>query len=184
MLFVITGQTLTGKTTLMNKLIEKTGIKQIVTYTNRPMREGEVNGVDYHFVSTEEIESNPSYFGKRYFYTEYREEPFIYAMNIDDIMTATAFNDYIVISDPEGLRAIKKEFPRNKVVSVYIDMGKDVLLERAKQRGDSIEEVERRWRVDYDKFSSAKYYADIVLDDKVDDMVEYMEKVIKGDVLV
>lgn len=43
-------------------MVTSTGIEQVTTYTNRPMRDGEINGKDYHFVSTEELEK-PQYFG-------------------------------------------------------------------------------------------------------------------------
>lgn len=47
----VTGPSLSGKTTLARKL-EATGeFAVMVSHTTRPMRSGEVNGRDYHFVS-------------------------------------------------------------------------------------------------------------------------------------
>ena len=55
MLYAIVGQTLGGKSTLVRDLVTATGIKQIITYTTRPIREGERDGVDYHYISSDEM---------------------------------------------------------------------------------------------------------------------------------
>lgn len=176
-IYTIVGQTLSGKTTLVKDLVTSTGIKQVTTYTNRPMRNREINGKDYHFVSTEELEK-PQYFGHRYFYTKYREEPFIYAMKVNDFILSQ--EDKIVITDPKGLRELKNKFT-NMVVSVYLNASEDLIRKRAKERGDSIDEVNRRLSVDRDLFVSAPYFADIVLDADNQDMLQYMYNKIKGE---
>ena len=51
---VIVGGPGSGKTTLAKALVER-GYKRIVTYTTREPREGEVNGVDYNFVTKREF---------------------------------------------------------------------------------------------------------------------------------
>jgi guanylate kinase len=50
-LFVVTAPSGTGKTTLIRRLLaDLPGIDFSVSYTTRPMRPGETEGVDYHFV--------------------------------------------------------------------------------------------------------------------------------------
>ena len=47
-----------GKTTLMETLLSSTPrLKRVVTHTTRPAREGEVDGVDYHFVTIEQFKA-------------------------------------------------------------------------------------------------------------------------------
>ena len=117
MIYVIIGQTLSGKSTLVRDLVTATGIKQVITYTTRPIREGEREGIDYHFISSEEMD-NGNYFGRRDFYTVYREEPYSYAMNKDDVFP---FEDKIIILDPAGVRAIKDEVGHSNVTVIYIN---------------------------------------------------------------
>ncbi len=175
MIYVLIGQSLSGKTTLARDLVTATGIKQVITYTNRPMRDGEIDGRDYHFISTEEIEKD-MYFGKRYFYTAYRDEPFIYGMKEEDMIP---LEDLLIISDPQGVREIKDKFG-GLVKTVFINASEDLIRQRAKQRGDSLDEVNRRLSVDRDLFISAPYYCDIVLDAQQDDMLQYMYNELKG----
>lgn len=51
MITLYIGKSAVGKDTLLKKQIED-GVSPIISFTTRPMREGEVNGVDYNFVST------------------------------------------------------------------------------------------------------------------------------------
>ena len=56
-LFVVTGASGTGKTTLVREALANVpGIAWSVSATTRAPREGEVDGKDYHFVSTEAFE--------------------------------------------------------------------------------------------------------------------------------
>ena len=175
-IYAIVGNTLSGKSTLVRDLVTSTGIKQVTTYTTRPMREGERDGIDYHFISSEEMD-NGNYFGRRDFYTVYRKEPYSYAMSKDDVFP---FEDKILILDSAGVRALKDEIGYENVVTVFIDAPIDLLIKRGKLRGDSEEEVQRRLHVDRDSLISAKYFADIVLDPTKDDMLSYMYEVIRG----
>ena len=53
-MILLCGKTSSGKTFLQKELI-KIGYKSIVTYTTRPPRNGEVDGIAYHFVTKEEF---------------------------------------------------------------------------------------------------------------------------------
>ena len=176
MIYAIVGNTLSGKSTLVRDLVTATGIKQVITYTTRPMRDGERDGLDYHFITSEEMDSD-KYFGRRDFYTVYRKEPYSYAMSKDDVFP---FEDKILILDSAGVRALKDEIGYENVVTVFIDAPINLLIERGKLRRDLEGEVQRRLHADRDSLISAKYFADIVLDPTKDDMLSYMYEVIKG----
>ncbi len=50
---VVSGPSGTGKTTLCRLLVERYGYELSLSVTTRPPRQGETDGVDYHFVSRE-----------------------------------------------------------------------------------------------------------------------------------
>lgn len=53
-LFVISAPSGAGKTTLCKEIVDIIpGLRHSVSYTTRPIRKGEVEGVDYHFVDTQ-----------------------------------------------------------------------------------------------------------------------------------
>lgn len=175
MLYIITGATNSGKTTLVDDLVTATGIRKVVTYTNRDIREGERNNIDYNFVSTDYL-NNDRFVCKRVFYTKNREEPYIYAVDKDDLLS---FNDAVLIIDPLGVREIKDYLGKELVTTVYLNVPDETIIQRARRRGDSKEEIERRLTADRPLFESAKYYSDICLQED-DDMLSYMYEVIKG----
>ena len=50
------GKTCSGKNAVVSELVKR-GWSQIVTYTTRPRRRGEIEGREYHFLTDEEFES-------------------------------------------------------------------------------------------------------------------------------
>jgi guanylate kinase len=52
---VLSGPSGVGKTTVANRLIERGGYVRSVSVTTRSMREGEVDGEDYRFISVDEF---------------------------------------------------------------------------------------------------------------------------------
>ena len=58
LLFIVSAPSGAGKTTLVERLVEQTPhLKMSRSYTSRPMREGEVDGVDYNFVTRARFET-------------------------------------------------------------------------------------------------------------------------------
>ena len=57
-IFYLMGKSASGKDTIYQKLMqdEELMLNPIVLYTTRPIRDGELDGVDYHFVSEEQVE--------------------------------------------------------------------------------------------------------------------------------
>jgi guanylate kinase len=56
-LWAFVGPTVSGKTTLMNELENRlpNEFVRVVGYTNREIRSNEIDGVDYHFINTEQM---------------------------------------------------------------------------------------------------------------------------------
>lgn len=54
-IFYVMGKSSSGKDTIFRELMkdETLGLQEIVLYTTRPIRAGEKDGVDYHFVDDE-----------------------------------------------------------------------------------------------------------------------------------
>ena len=57
-IFYILGKSSTGKDTIYKNILEDEtlGLKDIILYTTRPIRDGETDGKSYHFVSEKEYE--------------------------------------------------------------------------------------------------------------------------------
>lgn len=52
----LTGSSASGKDFLLNEILkDNKGVKPVISVTTRPKRDGEVDGVDYKFISIEEF---------------------------------------------------------------------------------------------------------------------------------
>ena len=96
-MIVLAGASASGKTEVAKLLAKKYGITKIVTTTTRPKRKGEVDGVDYFFVTPERFEEMIRE-GRFVEYTIYNGQ--MYGSTKDQIA-----KDKCVVIDPAGLRA-------------------------------------------------------------------------------
>lgn len=127
-LICLMGRTASGKDTLANKLCERTGLRQIISYTTRERRANE--GDTHIFISDEE-----------YQYLEDSEQiaaftqigPYKYCCTINQLYE----NDIYVI-DPIGVQHLRElNLPNLKLVTVYVNVPDDIRKERAlNKRGD------------------------------------------------
>lgn len=128
-LIIICGKTNSGKSTLKNALLQH-GFESIVTYTTRSPRLGEVNGVDYHFVSEKEFENLKK---------EQLLEWSGYTKDGQIVQVGSSKESYmqpgkhVAILDAAGLKALKDS--KIPYEAYYLDVPKNELIRRARQRG-------------------------------------------------
>lgn len=155
MIICLTGPTCSGKTTLAKYMEKEQGYERIITYTTRPPREGEMDGVDYHFIHN-------------YEYHEKKHDGFFIettSYNVSPLTTwwyGSALKDYfgespkVVVLEPDGVTKIKLAYPEIDMFVVYLDIDLEVCVSRAQKRGDNPEEVKRRILADVNRFESFK----------------------------
>lgn len=153
-MIVLVGGSGSGKSTIQNILKEKHGFESLVSYTTRPPRKGEVDGKDYHFISSEEFEEkrNSGFFAE---IGKYRE--WFYGTAKEDCT-----NEKVAVLTPHGLRQMKKISELN-ITSFYIDVPRRDRLVKILQRGDDIEEAKRRDSSDFGQFDGVEDEVDFVI---------------------
>ena len=149
MIFIL-GKTGSGKTTIVNELVKNYGFNKIITYTTRPMRNGETNHKDYHFISNKEFMSKirEDFFAEWKTYTT-KQGIWHYGISLLDFLNAN--NKSIVIITPEGFRELREKYNFD-IFSIYIDCDEDILEERVNNRGDNPIEINRRLKADKKDF--------------------------------
>lgn len=179
MAIIIFGKTASGKSRIVDELA-KQGYKKIVTTTTRPARKGEIDGVDYNFISEEEFEQliNTRYFAewKKY---DTAEGVWYYGSPLDEISRSD--NKSIVILTPDGYRDIKDELDEH--ISIYIYANNKTIRNRLSKRGDKKEEADRRIKQDNKDFKDAEFLADRIFynneDKDISDLVDEICKYLK-----
>lgn len=137
---VVVGPTCSGKTTYVDYLCKNLGYSKIVTYTTRPPREGEIDGVDYHFISVQDFEKRYREFTLPREFTVYNGDVYYYGVLTSDI---EKFNNSLLILDPDGAMELYEKYP-DKVFITLITASPDELIRRGKGRGDNLSEVKNR----------------------------------------
>ena len=145
-----------GKNAIMAAALATGNLVPLVTYTTRPMRDGEKDGVDYNFVSREEffeLEKQGRIFESRVYHTTVNgvEDDWYYGSpRLGDVME----RNYVGILDLDGIRSYIKEYGADVVTPVFIYTDDEIREARAIRRGSfDKSEWDRRFADDAKKFS-------------------------------
>ena len=166
-LFCIMGKSASRKDTIFKKLTqdENLDLKRVVSYTTRPMREGEQEGVEYHFVTSQRLEELQKE-GKVIERRDYSTVHGIWSyFTVDDGQVNFSLNqDSIIIGTLESYQKIRTYFGKANVIPLYIHVEDGLRLERALERERQQEEpgyaeLCRRFLADAQDFSEEKMAA-------------------------
>lgn len=120
-LFVISAPTGGGKTTVTKRVIDELKnvipIKKVITYTTRPSRPGEIDGVDYHFVTEADFleKKNHNFFLEDTFYDgNWYGSAWT---SIDKLKNGTSL---MLVTDRPGAKVIKHLLPDS--VLMWLDV--------------------------------------------------------------
>jgi guanylate kinase len=137
--FIISAPSGSGKSTLVHRLLQSVpGLTFSISYTTRPPRPSETNGVDYIFISRAEFEVR---LGKGEF-LEYAEVfGNYYGTNRSTFEQAVhEGNDLVLDIDVQGARQLKVAIP--EAISIFVlPPSREVLEQRLRSRSQDSEEV-------------------------------------------
>lgn len=192
-LIYIMGKSASGKDTIYNILKEKMAANTYVMYTTRPMRSGEIDGVTYNFISSEEMQE---YIDgrKEQPVIEYRtyktvHGPWTYATIADSQFEAN--KDMLMLGTLESYMKVKENFENNQNVEllpIYIEVPDNIRLKRAIEREETQVEPKyvelcRRFIADSKDFSEEnlqkahiqKRFINLNLDECAKEILKYVE---------
>lgn len=160
------GKSSSGKDTIYKRLLEQDSIslKEIVTYTTRPIRAGEQDGVEYHFTDEagyQKFLQDGCIIESRVYNTcngDWRY--FTIADNGIDLSAQS----YIMITTLESYTQIREFYGKDRVIPIMIELDDGTRLQRALDREKvqekpGYEELCRRFLADAQDFSSKKLEA-------------------------
>ncbi|MFT5521190.1 MAG: guanylate kinase [Enterobacterales bacterium] len=182
-LYIVSAPSGAGKTSLLKALTTKDdGISTSISTTTRLIRKGEVNGVDYHFVSIEDFHEliqqgdfleHAEVFGNFYGTSENRLNK---ALNLG--------NDLVLEIDWQGAQQIREQLP--DAISIFIlPPSRDELARRLTGRGqDNPEIIEKRMSSAIEEISHYNEYDFLIINDDFDIALNDLESIIKAHRLV
>lgn len=160
------GKSSTGKDTVYKQLLRKEslGLKKIVPYTTRPIRDGEKQGREYFFTDDNgfsELDAQGKVIEARAYHTYHGVWRYF---TVDDGNIDLVNNDYIIIGTLESFVKTAEYFGRDKVVPVLLEVDDGIRLQRAldrerRQENPRYQELCRRYLADEEDFSEEKLKA-------------------------
>lgn len=180
MLIVLSGPSGVGKDSVLKLILkERKDLRLSISYTTRLPRSGEVDGVDYHFVSKQEFEKLIDN-GEMLEYATYCGNYYgTRSFEIDKELESG--NSVILEIEVQGARQVIKK--RKDAVSIFIvPSSVEELKNRLIGRGlDSEEIIKNRVLVAEKEILSATDYNYIVVNDKLSVCAEDISKIIDSE---
>lgn len=165
-IFYILGKSATGKDTIFKRLMEEAPVSfdNIIPYTTRPIRDGETDGVEYHFVDEaklEQLEAAGKVIELRSYHTVYGIWKYF---TVDDGQIDLTKGSYLMIGVLESYVRTREFFGADWLVPVLIDVEDGERIQRALDRektqdAPKYEEMCRRFLADSADFSEDKIKA-------------------------
>lgn len=193
-IFCLMGKSSSGKDTIFKEINndKDLDLKPIISYTTRPKRINETNGVEYFFINKDELkefERQNKVIEKRVYHTVHGD--WFYG-TINDGQIDLDKNNYMLITTLESYKSLRDYFGDDKVFPFYIDIEDGIRLERAlererRQEKPNYDELCRRFLADNKDFSSEnlsnlginKFYINENLKDCINDIKKDILNLIK-----
>jgi guanylate kinase len=176
--FVITGPSGVGKGTLIRGLLER--VPQLglsISATTRSPRPGETDGVDYHFLGTEEFDrrvaagefvEHATYSGRRY------------GTLRSELEGRLARGEPIVLEiEVQGARQVRQAMP--EALQVFIaPPSRDALRARLVGRGtDDPEQVDQRMQTAEEELKAQPEFARVVVNDRLEEATDELANIVR-----
>jgi len=178
-IIVLVAKSSAGKDNILNKVVElNPKVKTIVSYTSRPIRQGEIDGITYHYISNEKVNNmlaNQEFIENRIYNTVNGKWVYGVGKSSFDLYSK---NTYIVILDLQGLKQLENYLNENNkldcLISIYIKASGQTRLLRSLQREGQLsdnqcKEICRRFISDEEDMEYAEGYCNITLVNEVED---------------
>lgn len=158
-IFFILGKSCSGKDTIFQEIKKNSDLdlKTVVGYTTRPMRENEVDGEEYFFVSRdrlEELQNDGKVIEVRHYNTVHGVWSYF---TVDDGQIDLNESNYLYIGTLESYEQMRDYYGEDAIVPIYIEVEQGERLKRAvlremEQSEPKYEELCRRFLADEQDF--------------------------------
>lgn len=140
-IILLVGESCSGKDTIA-KMLEKDGFRTLKSYTTRPRRKNE--GDTHIFISPQDV-------------AKYTPVAYTKIGNYEYFATKEQIEKSdVYIIDPDGVKFLESNMKNLKPIIFYINVGEEERLRRAKERGDTAEQIIKRFAAEKEQFAEFK----------------------------
>ena len=177
-LIIISGTTCAGKGTVIQKLLEKNkNLYLSVSYTSRKIRNNDIEGKTYYFVTKEEFENkieNDDFLEyAKVQYDEYYGTP---KKEVLDLLSSG--KDVILEIDVQGAQIIKEKYPETLLIFILAPSMKEIKKRILSRGTETKEQIINRFKTAYNEVNEINKYNYVVINDDLDTCVEKVNSII------
>ncbi len=176
---IISGPSGAGKTTLYQRAVESIDhITHSVSYTTRAKRDGERDGIEYHFINETEFDAMVA---NGEFLEHFTVHGNRYGTSKKDLeSTLDKGLDVILEIDVQGAAEVRRVLD-NGVYIFVLPPSIEVCRQRLCRRGkDDRDEIERRLKIALEEISHASEYDYTIINDSIDASFETLTSIIRA----
>ena len=177
LLFIVSAASGTGKTTLVERLVQAVPqLRMSRSYTSRPARIGEHDGVDYNFISRDRFQAMV-HAGEFLEWADVFGNFYGTAVADTELILAHG-EDVVLVIDVQGARQVRSR--GIETVGIFVLPPSAAILER-RLRGrskDSEEQIRRRLDVASTEVAEYAQYEYVVINDEVEAAVERLKAIV------
>jgi guanylate kinase len=156
-LITITGPSGVGKTTVCNEILKSALFQRVVTTTTRKPREGEIDGIDYHFLTKEEFEEavkEKKFLEHAEVYGNYYGTP---KSSVTKIFSRR--ENALLVVDIQGFKSIKSlNLKYHESYFIMPPSAKELKKRLENRKTDSKEDIEKRLKKAKSEISERKLF--------------------------
>ena len=179
LLFVVSAPSGTGKTTLVERVVQVvTNLVMSRSYTSRPARPGETDGVDYNFISRECFEAMVA----RGEFLEWADVfGNLYGTSaVDTERQLGEGRDLVLVIDVKGARQVRRR--GLETIAIFVLPPSFAVLERRlrdrSRRDDTGAQIRRRLEVAREEVVACSEYDYVVVNDELGACVDWMRAIV------
>ena len=169
-LIVLSGPSGVGKSTVIGELLKKrSDIHFSVSFTTRAPREGEVNGVNYHFVDRAEFERMIEA-GELLEYAEYVNNYYGTSLKVIRDQLASGI-DVLLDIEVQGAAKVHEKCPEAVLMFIIPPTFEDLSMRLHGRKTDSEETIAGRLKQAKEELKQVSHYDYLIVNDKVENAV-------------
>ena len=183
MLVILSGVSGAGKDTIKKELIKRMkNVISLPSFTSREPREGEEEGIQYHFITKEQFKEKI----KNEEFYEYDLHHENYYGTSKKLMNEKIDSGKIIVKDIEvngTENLIKKLGNDTKLVTIFLKVDKEELKNRLINRGDNLSEADMQLRLGRLEYEESKIglYDYVIKNDNLEKTVQIIMTIIENE---
>ena len=183
MLVILSGVSGAGKDTIKKEIIKRMkNVISLPSFTSREPREGEEEGIQYHFITKEQFKEKI----KNEEFYEYDLHHENYYGTSKKLMNEKIDSGKIIVKDIEvngTENLIKKLGNDTKLVTIFLKVDKEELKNRLINRGDNLSEAEMQLRLGRLEYEESKIglYDYVIKNDNLEKTVQIIMTIIENE---